>query len=150
MALSYEEAKKVVFKGMIILGVVTLMEVSIALLGNGHMIPGFHLHKWIMYPAMILLSMYKAYFIVYEFMHMRYEKKTLAISVLVPTLLLVWAIIAFLQEGNDWNNRRQYIELVNSEGYKKALLEEENKLPSENSTIKVEDAHNMEHQETEH
>ena len=139
MSLSYEEAKKVVFKGMIILGVVTLMEVSIALLGNGHMIPGFHLHKWIMYPAMILLSMYKAYFIVYEFMHMRYEKRTLAISVLVPTMLLIWAIIAFLQEGNDWNNRRQYIEIVSSEGYKKEMLEKENKLPDA-GTIKVEEA----------
>ena len=67
MGLSYEEGKKVVVKGMILLGIITLIEVCIALLGNGHLIHGFHLSKWIMYPAMILLSLYKAYFIVYEF-----------------------------------------------------------------------------------
>lgn len=122
MALSYEEGKKVVVKGMILLGVITIIEVIIALFGNGHLIEGMHLPKWIMYPVMILLSLYKAYFIVYEFMHMRYEIKTLALSVLLPTTLLIWAIIAFLQEGNDWNNRKQYIELLNKDGYKKELI----------------------------
>jgi cytochrome c oxidase subunit 4 len=109
MGLSYEEGKKVVFKGLLLLAVVTLIEVIIALLGNGHIIQGFTLPKLIMYPAMIGLSLYKAYFIVYEFMHMRYEVKGLAMSVLLPTLLLVWGVIAFLQEGNAWGNRRELI-----------------------------------------
>ncbi|MCB0660053.1 MAG: hypothetical protein KDC04_03900, partial [Saprospiraceae bacterium] len=56
---SYEESKKIVFKGMILLGVITLLEVCIALLGNGHLIHGFELPKLIMYPLMIGLSMYK-------------------------------------------------------------------------------------------
>jgi cytochrome c oxidase subunit IV len=109
MGLSYEESKKVVFKGLLLLAVVTLAEVLIALLGNGHIIHGFTLPKLIMYPAMIGLSLYKAYFIVYEFMHMRYEIKGLAMSVLLPTLLLVWGIIAFLQEGSSWGSRRAQI-----------------------------------------
>ncbi|MBR9920636.1 MAG: cytochrome C oxidase subunit IV family protein [Bacteroidetes bacterium] len=112
---SYEEAKKVVFKGMILLGIVTLIEVFIALLGNGHLISGFELPKLIMYPLMIGLSLYKAYFIVYEFMHMRYEVKGLAMSVLLPTLLLVWAIIAFFQEGGSWGERRQQIKDYDTE-----------------------------------
>jgi len=107
--LSYEESKKVVFKGLMILAVVTLVEVAIALVGNGHIIEGFELSKIIMYPAMIGLSLYKAYFIVYEFMHMRYEVKGLAMSVLLPTLLLIWAIIAFMQEGGSWGQRRELI-----------------------------------------
>lgn len=106
---SYEESKKIVFKGMILLGIITLVEVAIALIGNGHLIEGFELPIWIMYPLMISLSLYKAYFIVYEFMHMRYEVKSLAMSVLLPTLLLVWAIIAFFQEGSSWGERRQQI-----------------------------------------
>ena len=36
-------------------------------------------------------------------------------TVLLPTLLLVWAIIAFFYEGNDWNNRRTQIEQFNAE-----------------------------------
>ena len=113
--LSYEESKKLVFRGLILLGIVTLVEVAIALVGNGHIIEGFELPKWIMYPVMIGLSLYKAYFIVYEFMHMRYEVKGLAMSVLLPTLLLVWAVIAFFQEGNSWGERRELINQKNQE-----------------------------------
>lgn len=109
MGLSYEESKKLVFKGMILLGVVTIVEVLIALMGNGHLIDGFTMPKWLMYPLMIGLSLYKAYFIVYEFMHMKYEVRALALSVLMPTLLLVWGVIAFFQEGSSWGARRAQI-----------------------------------------
>jgi cytochrome c oxidase subunit 4 len=114
MGLSYEEGKKVVVKGMWLLAAVTLVEVAIALLGNGHLISGFTLPKIIMYPAMIGLSLYKAYFIIYEFMHLRYEVKGMAMSILLPTLLLVWGIIAFMQEGSSWGSRRSQIEQKNS------------------------------------
>jgi len=109
MGHDYEKAKKLVWRGFWLLFIVTLAEVGIALLGNGHVIDGFRLPKYIMYPAMIGLSLYKAYFIISEFMHMRYEVRDLALTVLLPTLLLVWAIIAFLQEGNSWGERRQQI-----------------------------------------
>ncbi|MCB0659983.1 MAG: hypothetical protein KDC04_03545, partial [Saprospiraceae bacterium] len=46
------------------------------------------------------------YLIIYEFMHMKYEVPALVKSVLVPTLLLVWAVIAFLVEGRNWLNNR--------------------------------------------
>ena len=114
MGLSYEEGKKVVVKGMWLLAAVTLVEVAIALLGNGHLISGFTLPKIIMYPAMIGLSLYKAYFIIYEFMHLRYEVKGMAMSILLPTLLLVWGIIAFMQEGSSWGSRRSQIEQKNA------------------------------------
>jgi cytochrome c oxidase subunit IV len=113
--LEYAEAKKVVMKGLMILAVVTIAEVFVALFGNGHIIDGFYISKIIIYPVMIALSLYKAYFIVYEFMHMRYEVKGLAMSVLLPTLLLVWAIIAFFQEGTSWGSRREQIQLKNQE-----------------------------------
>ncbi|MFZ2898578.1 MAG: cytochrome C oxidase subunit IV family protein [Saprospiraceae bacterium] len=113
--LDYAEAKKVVMKGLLILAVVTIAEVVVALLGNGHLIHGFYISKIIFYPVMIVLSLYKAYFIVYEFMHMRYEVKGLAMSVLLPTLLLVWAIIAFFQEGSSWGSRRELIQQKNQE-----------------------------------
>jgi len=109
-----EAAKKLVFKGLILLGIITLIEVFIALIGNGHIIHGFRLAKWIMYPAMIGFSLYKAYFIVYEFMHMRYEVKSLAMTVLLPLLLLVWAVIAFFQEGNSWLERREQVHHFNA------------------------------------
>ena len=110
--LSYEESKKAVVRGLILLAVITLIEVIISLFGKGHIISGVHGNIIVLAICGLLiagLSLYKAYFIVYEFMHMKYEVKGLAMSVLLPTLLLVWAIIAFFQEGNAWKNRREDI-----------------------------------------
>jgi cytochrome c oxidase subunit 4 len=120
--LSYEESKKKVFQGLILLAVVTLIEVFISLLGKGHIIAGAEKYTWLLYPvglALIVLSLYKAYYIIYEFMHMRYEVKGLARSVLLPTVLLIWAIIAFFQEGDSWKNRRELIKDKNEESVDK-------------------------------
>ncbi len=118
MGLSYEESKKLVFKGLILLGVVTLVEVFISLLAKGHVISGLEDYVWLAYVAgliLIALSLYKAYYIVFEFMHMRYEAKGLAMTVLLPTLLLVWALIAFFQEGDSWGDRRELIKEKDAE-----------------------------------
>jgi cytochrome c oxidase subunit IV len=117
---SYEEGLAVVKRGFLLLGAITIGEVFVALLGNGHIIEGFHLHRAIMYPLMIGMSLYKAYWIVYNFMHMAYEVKGLAMSVLLPCLLLVWAVIAFFQEGSSWGARRQQIEDKNAKVVKPA------------------------------
>ncbi len=106
--LSYEEGKKVVVKGLILLGIVTIAEVLVALIGKGYIIPGFHMPVWLMYLFMISMSLYKAYFIVYEFMHMKYEMPGMVKSVLVPTVLLIWALIAFFTEGKSWKEWRAH------------------------------------------
>lgn len=116
--LSYEESKKKVFQGLILLGAVTLVEVGLSLFGKGYIISGVEDYTWVAYViglGLIVLSLYKAYFIIYDFMHMRYEVKGLALSVLLPTLLLVWAIIAFFQEGGSWKSRRDQIKEKNAE-----------------------------------
>lgn len=104
--LSYEESKSKALKIITILGIITIVEVLFALLGKGYIIDGLHFPMAIMGLAMIAMSIVKAYLIVYEFMHMKYEVPGLVKSVLMPTLLLVWAIIAFFYEGNTWRNYR--------------------------------------------
>lgn len=106
--MTYEESKSVAFKLIILLAVITVIEVLIALVGKGY-IGGMHAPVWAMAIAMIALSLYKAYKIVYEFMHLGHEVPGMLKSVLLPVLLLVWAIIAFFWEGNDWNARRSQI-----------------------------------------
>jgi cytochrome c oxidase subunit 4 len=116
--LSYEESKKLVFRGMWLLAIVTLVEVAVSLFGKGHIISGVENSSVIFFITgliIIALSVYKAYFIIYEFMHMKYEVKGLAMSVLLPTVLLIWAIIAFFQEGNAWKSRRQQVQEQNKE-----------------------------------
>ena len=111
--LSYEESKKVVFKGLILLGVLTIVEVAIALFANGH-ITSFDVgDTWMRYVYMAIMvgmSIYKAYFIIFEFMHMKYEVRGLVWSVLMPLGLLVWAIIAFFNEGALYGERRNVID----------------------------------------
>lgn len=114
---SYEEQKRFVVRGLILLGVITIVEVFIALMAKGH-IGG---HKWegglhyLYMLVMIGFSLYKAYFIVFFFMHMAHEVRGLALSVLLPTTLLIWAIIAFFQEGSSWGARREQIKEKNEQ-----------------------------------
>ena len=45
------------------------------------------------------LTLVKAFYIVSEFMHLKYEMKVLIWSILVPTIFIVWLLIALLIEG---------------------------------------------------
>ena len=111
--LSIEEQRKldinVGVKGFIILLIVTFGEVAIALIGNGHIIDGMTWPKLLMVPLMIGLSLYKAYYIVSIFMHLGAEVRAMAMSVVLPMLLLVWAVIAFLWEGESARDNRNYV-----------------------------------------
>jgi len=104
--ISYSEAKAKALKIILILGVITIVEVIFALMGKGYIIEGLHFPLVVMGGAMIIMSLIKAYLIVYEFMHMKYEVPGLVKTVLMPTLLLVWAIIAFFHEGSMWKKYR--------------------------------------------
>jgi cytochrome c oxidase subunit IV len=47
----------------------------------------------------VILTIFKAGYIVGEFMHLRYETKLLFWSILVPIVFIVWAIVVFIYEG---------------------------------------------------
>ncbi len=115
--ISYEQAKKDVFRGFWLLFIITIIEVVISLFGKGWL--GIPVHKiWWLYgiAALVIigLSIYKANYIIMEFMHLGHEVKGLKFSVLLPTALLIWAIIAFFQEGDSWKNRRELIKSKNA------------------------------------
>lgn len=113
--LTYEQSKKTAYKIITILGIITICEVIFALLGKGYLMDGVHFNEKLIALVMILMSIVKAYLIVYEFMHMKYEIPGMVKSVLLPLGLLVWAIFAFLMEGNYWKNSRGGIKDRNKE-----------------------------------
>ena len=113
--MTHEESVKSATKWILVLGAITIAEVLFALLGKGYLVEGVEFSVVIMALVMIIMSLVKAYLIVYEFMHMKYEVPGLVKSVLLPTLLLVWAVIAFFWEGADWNKRRTLIDNKNKE-----------------------------------
>ena len=47
----------------------------------------------------VLMTIVKAAYIVGEFMHLRYEAKVLLWSILIPTIFIIWMLVAFVYEG---------------------------------------------------
>lgn len=47
------------------------------------------------------LTIVKAFYIVAEFMHLKYEVKSLMFSILLPLLFVIWLLIALIYEGGS-------------------------------------------------
>lgn len=127
--LTYEQSKSKAYRVISILAVITIFEVMFALVGKGH-IGSMHFHPVLMGGVMIILSFVKAYLIIYEFMHMKYEVPGLVKTVLLPMLLLVWAIIAFMYEGDSFRNSRNKV----LNGYDNVMAPDEVGSLSDNET----------------
>ena len=48
----------------------------------------------------IVLTIFKAFFIVAEFMHLKHETKGLIWTILIPVALLIWLLVALITEGS--------------------------------------------------
>ena len=110
---SHQEAIRLAYKGLQLLALVTVIEVIISLFAKGYLgwEEAYYIH-WVHYVAggiIAILSFYKAYFIVFNFMHLGMETGSMIKTVLLPLVLLIFAIIAFLWEGTSWNHNRSYI-----------------------------------------
>lgn len=53
-----------------------------------------------------ILSLLKAYYIVSVFMHLGDEIRNFIMTIVVPLMLFIWFIIAFLWDGDSWRNLR--------------------------------------------
>jgi caa(3)-type oxidase subunit IV len=47
----------------------------------------------------VSLTLVKAFYIVSEFMHLKYEVKSLIWSILLPMILVIWLVVALIYEG---------------------------------------------------
>ena len=48
----------------------------------------------------VLLTFYKTFYIVGEFMHLKYEVKLLIWAIIAPVMFIMWLILAMLMEGH--------------------------------------------------
>lgn len=94
---------RTIWKTFWILLCVTIVEVSLAFLYLETDFP----NRIILNSIFIGLTIVKAFFIVAEFMHLRHEIKNLILTILIPLMLFVWFIIAFLADGDSWRNMRK-------------------------------------------
>lgn len=102
------EFKKRIRKTTIILSVLTIIELGIGL-------SIYTIHKGespnatlvLMFKGMIsILTLAKAYYIVSVFMHLGDEIRNMIMTIVVPLLLFIWFIAAFIYEGNSYKNLR--------------------------------------------
>ena len=102
------EFKKKIRKTTILLSVITLIELAIGL-------TIYTIHKGaapnttlvLMFKGMVcILTLAKAYYIVSVFMHLGDEIRNMIMTIVVPLLLFVWFIAAFLIDGNSYKNLR--------------------------------------------
>lgn len=78
------------------LTIITIIEVFVGLYASGHM------SKMFINSGFILLTILKAGLIVKVFMHLGDEFKNMILTILIPLVLFVWFIIAFLSDGAFW------------------------------------------------
>ena len=86
-----------IMKITVLLSVITVLEVGLGLLGNGWGVP--HV---ITATLFLVMTLFKAAYIVRVFMHLGDEVKNMIITVLIPLTLFIWFIIAFLADGGFW------------------------------------------------
>jgi len=59
-----------------------------------------HEYKDVRVWIFVIMTIVKAAYIVGEFMHLKYEAKFLMWSILIPTIFIVWMLVAFVYEGS--------------------------------------------------
>lgn len=90
---SRKQIKKIMYVTLL-LSVITIVEVALGLWSP--------LPKAVNNTFFLLLTLFKAGYIVRVFMHLGDELKNFIITVLIPLTLFVWFIIAFLADGDFW------------------------------------------------
>jgi len=100
--------KKKVKNTTILLSILTIVELAIGLII-------YNMHKGdapnellvLMFTGMVcILTLAKAYYIVSVFMHLGDEIRNMIMTIVVPLLLFVWFIAAFIWDGNSYKNLR--------------------------------------------
>lgn len=97
--------KKKIIKTTVILSVITIVELGLGLLMYALDLPD-DLRRLMLKGVIIILSLAKAYFIVSIFMHLGDEIRNMILTIVIPLLLFIWFILAFILDGNSYKNLR--------------------------------------------
>lgn len=83
----------------------------------------------------VILTIFKAFYIVAEFMHLGSEVRTLALTIVGPFVFVMWLLIGLILEGGYWGAQTER-NILPQEEVNKVLLTE-HLSPPESSTIFV-------------
>jgi cytochrome c oxidase subunit 4 len=99
-----QENVKKIWKTFWVLLIVTVIE-----LGLGLLLYATDFSSWLdlaIKGVIVILSLAKAFYIVSIFMHLGDEIRNMIMSIVVPLMLFIWFIAAFLWDGNSYKNLR--------------------------------------------
>src|SRR5882724_108385 len=103
------EFKRRVRKTTILLSVITVIELIIGLtIYTIH--KGEHPNAFLVLVfkgVVCILTLAKAYYIVSVFMHLGDEIRNMIMTIVVPLMLFIWFIAAFIIDGNSYKNLRK-------------------------------------------
>jgi len=107
------EFKRRVRKTTILLSVITIIELAIGLgIYTIHKGANPNAMLVLMFKGVVcILTLAKAYYIVSVFMHLGDEIRNMIMTIVVPLLLFIWFITAFIYEGNSYKNLRNRFDL---------------------------------------
>jgi len=94
--------KKKIVNVFLILLAVTVVEFIIALL----LVPKGILPIRFANPVYIVLTLFKAFYIVAYFMHLKFEKLGLALAIIVPIIFIIGLILVLTNESHHWIDLR--------------------------------------------
>jgi cytochrome c oxidase subunit IV len=96
---------KRIWKTFWILLIITLVELGIGVLMYFLNLPD-DFRRLALKGTVTILSLAKAYYIVSVFMHLGDEIRNMIMTIVVPLMLFIWFIIAFIADGNSYKNLR--------------------------------------------
>jgi cytochrome c oxidase subunit 4 len=91
-----------IIKVALILSAITCVEFIIAL----WLVPKGILPGHVANPIYIVLTLLKAFYIVAFFMHLKFEKMGLVLSIIVPILFIIGLILVLTNESHHWIDLR--------------------------------------------
>src|SRR6185503_4909957 len=118
--------RKRIRKTTILLSVITIIELAIGLtIYTIHKGPDpSHLLVLMFKGVVCILTLAKAYYIVSVFMHLGDEIRNMIMTIVVPLMLFIWFIIAFIYDGNSYKNLRNKFD---KSYYERTGIKKENK-----------------------
>ena len=112
---SDEDFKRRVRKTTILLSVITVIELGLGLLMYATAMPDWV--NMLIKGIIVILTLAKAFYIVSIFMHLGDEIRNMIMTIVVPLLLFVWFIAAFLWDGNEYRNLRNRYDKTKQEEF---------------------------------
>src|ERR1700730_12747181 len=105
---AHDPSTKRIWRTFWLLLVITLIELMLGL--SMYWFP--NMSEWMhiaIKGVIVILSLSKAFYIVSIFMHLGDEIRNMVMTIVVPLMLFVWFIAAFLWDGNSYRtNRNRY------------------------------------------